>query len=472
MNRLLAWIQANRVLSALVLLAIAGHLVVRGIYEPENVDDPWTLSFLYNWLTRGVVVDVTFSNAYSSNGGQNGLEHFGKIQAFVYGSVLQFVDWNRNVAHAISSLLVLLSIPMWFQIAKRISNNSVPPVVFAICLFVAEPIVTAGNETRPDALAFLLLTGAVYATTLNRLFMAGLLSLLAFEVHPMGAISLLYSLAVFLSSKRLPVGLLSYGKAFIRYAAGASVGLAVYVLLHMDGIGTFLNATVSSNGSGFGRSLLMYAFNSNYFRHVPEAVLFGMALLAFVLTGLWRRERATTYLLLAATVSLLLFRRGNHHYMIYYAPVALLVGYAVLSRIRHWIVPVALFCTLMVAQYGIIAWRNSGFEINSYVEEMRRQVPPDGAPVVAEFNGWFAFYDREFYGAYFDDDSFFWSREEFSALNLSEFTLVDRLVAPFGASLGWRDVVLPTDMVCEPRGFFTLQQQDYGTFHCARDATP
>lgn len=216
----------------------------------------------------------------------------------------------------------------------------------------------------------------------------------------------------------------------------------------------------------------MYAFNSNYFRHVPEAVLFGLALLTFVLTGLWRRERTTTLLLLAATLSLLLFRRGNHHYMIYYAPVALLVGYAVLSRIRHWIVPVALFCTLMVAQYGIIAWRNSGFEINSYVEAMRRQVPPAGAPVVAEFNGWFAFYDRGFYGAYFDDDSFYMSREEFSALNLPEFILIDRLIAPYGASVGWRDVVLPMDMMCEPRSFFTLQGQDYGTFQCAKRATP
>ena len=472
MNRLLAWIQANRVLSALVLLAIAGHLVVRGVYEPENVDDPWTLSFLYNWLTSGVVVDVTFGNAYSRNGGQDGLEHFGKLQAFVYGSVLQFFDWNRNIAHVISSLLVLSSIPMWFHIVKRISQNSVPPVVFAVCLFVSEPIVSASNGARPEALAFLLLTGAVYATTLNRLFMGGLLSLLAFEVHPMGAIALPYSLAVVLSSKWLPEDTLSYGKAFVRYAAGASVGLAVYVALHLDDIGTFLSATVSSNGSEFGRSLLMYAFSANYFRHVPEAIAFGLALLTFVLTGLWRRERATTLLLLAATVSLLLFRRGNHHYMIYYAPVALLVGYAVLSRIRSWIVPVVLFCTLMVAQYGITAWRNSGFEINSYVEEMRRQVPPTGAPVVAEFNGWFAFYDRGFYGAYFDDDSFYMSREEFSALNLSEFILIDRLVAPYGASVGWRDVVLPTDMVCEPRSFFTLQGQDYGTFHCAKPATP
>jgi hypothetical protein len=472
MIRVLAWVQANRVLSALVLLAIAGHLVVRGVYEPENVDDPWTLSFLYNWLTSGVVEDVTFGNAYRSSGGQDGLEHFGKLQALVYGPVLQAFDWNRNVAHAISSLLVLSSIPMWFHIVKRISHNPVPPVVFAVCLFVSEPIVTASNETRPDALAFLLLTGAVYATALNRLFIAGLLSLLAFEVHPMGAISVLYSLAVFLSGKSLSVSMLSYGKAFVRYLAGASVGLAVYVALHLGDIGTFLSVAMSSNGSEFGKSLMMYAFNSNYLRHVPEAMLFGLALLTFVLTGLWRQERATTLLLLAATFSLLLFRRGNHHYMIYYAPVALLVGYAVLSRIRHWIVPVVLFCTLMVAQYGLTAWRNSGFEINSYVEEMRRQAPPTGASVVAEFNGWFAFYDRDFYGAYYDDESFYMSREKFSALNLSEFILIDRLLEPYGASVGWRDAVLPTDMVCEPRSFFTLQGQDYGTFYCAKPATP
>jgi hypothetical protein len=103
---------------------------------------------------------------------------------------------------------------------------------------------------------------------------------------------------------------------------------------------------------------------------------------------------------------------------------------------------------------------------------MRRQVPSDGVPVVSEFNGWFAFYDREFYGAYFDNDSYYFSPEEFSELALKEFYLVDRLVSPQGASVGWRDEVLPGGMTCAPRGFFALQGQNYGTFYCAARATP
>ena len=472
MSYVLNWLRSNRLLTALALLAVAGHLVVRGVYEPENVDDPWTLSFLYNWLTYGTVVDVTFGNATSGSGGQNGLEHFGKLQALLYGPVLEVTNWSRNVAHNISSLLIFLTIPMWWQIIRRISSNTVPAAVFALCLFVSEPIVTASNETRPDALAFFLVSGAVFATSRGSYFVAGLLSLLAFEVHPMGAISVLYSLAIYLSRTAQLNQAGTHVKALIQFSAGASIGIAVYVALHWDALGTFFGTVVSSNGSGFGKSLTMYAFNSNYFRHVPEAVVFTCALGVFFLSGLWRKDRATLFLLAASLISLLLFRYGNHHYMLYYAPIALLVGFTVLSKFKHWQVPVVLFFGLMISQYGILSWRNGGFDIDNYVEQMHQQVPSDEVPVVSEFNGWFAFYDREFYGAYFSNDSFYFSRKEFSELALTEFYLVDRLISPQGASVGWRDEVLPRGMTCAPRGFFALQGQNYGTFYCAARATP
>jgi hypothetical protein len=360
---------------------------------------------------------------------------------------------------------------MWWQIVKRILNNTVPAVVFALCLFVSEPIVTASNEARPDALAFFLVSGAVLATSRGSYFVAGLLSVLAFEVHPMGAISVLYSLAIYLSRTPQLNQAGTHVKALVQFFAGASIGIAVYVALHWDSLGTFFGTVVSSNGSGFGKSLTMYAFNSRFFRHVPEAAAFTCALGVFFLSGLWRKERATLFLLVASLISLLLFRRGNHHYMLYYAPIALLVGFTVLSKFKHWQVPVVLFFGLMVSQYGILSWRNAGFNIDTYVEQMRRQVPSDEVPVVSEFNGWFAFYDREFYGAYFDNNSYCFSRKEFSELTLTEFYLVDRLVSPKGATVGWRNKVLPAGIACAPRGFFALQGQNYGTFYCAARAT-
>ena len=152
--------------------------------------------------------------------------------------------------------------------------------------------------------------------------------------------------------------------------------------------------------------------------------------------------------------------------------VAMLVGVVVVVHYRKQLPAAALFFVLMLGQYGVTAWRNSGFDINQYVRVMRQMVPAGSAPIVAEYNAWFSFYDRQFYGSYKYDDAFYYDREEFNALGLAQFTLVDRLDAPQGSSVGWREQVMPQGYGCEPRAYFSIQGRDYGAYSCARVATP
>ena len=470
---LIAWVRANRWVTLLYLAAIAGHLVVRGVYDPANVDDPWTLSFIHTWLTNGVTDDYVFGNVISNNdGGQSGLEFFGKIQALIYGPALGLLDWNRNAAHVISAMFVAFSMPMWWRIAAHVAPRTNLPALFVACLIVAEPVVTASNEARPDALAFFLVTSSIYATVRAQYVAAGLLSVLAFEVHPMGAISVVYGLAAYFAQINRSLDSKQHLKSLVQLAGGWLIGASVYLLLHQDSIAGVAPLLSESNGGSIGKSLLMYTFDSFAFRHVPEALLFAVALIVFIGSGMWRRERGVTLLLIAAAISLVVFRRGNHHYMLYYTPIALLVGYVVVVHYRKQLPAALLLFALMLSQYGVTAWRNSGFDLDYYVREMRRQVPTGSAPVVAEYNAWFAFYDRTFYGSYKYDQSFYYNRKEFASLGLTEFILVDRLLSEHGPTLGWREKVLPLNISCEPRGFFTLQGRYYGTFHCSQGATP
>lgn len=473
LGALIGWVRVHRSVAALYVAAIAGHLAVRGVYDPNNVDDPWTLSFIYSWLTNGATGDFTFGNAISNgDGGQSGLQFFGKVQALIYGPILSLLDWNRNAAHTISALFVAASMPMWWRIVGAIEPRASVRALFVACLIVSEPIVTASNEARPDALTFFLMTSSLLAVTLRHYFAAGAISVLAFEVHPMGAISVLYGSAIYLHEKNRALVSREHLRNLFHSAGGLVAGSLIYVVLHQDSIAELPALLFSSNGSSFGKSLTMYTFNSFAFRHLPEAILFAGSLLVFIRSGLWRRERGLTLLLGAAFVSLAVLRRGNHHYMLYYAPIVLLVGVVVVVHYRKQLPAAALFFVLMLGQYGVTAWRNSGFDINQYVRVMRQMVPAGSTPIVAEYNAWFSFYDRQFYGSYKYDDAFYYDREEFNALGLAQFTLVDRLDAPQGSSVGWREQVMPQGYGCEPRAFFSIQGRDYGAYSCARVLTP
>ena len=288
----------------------------------------------------------------------------------------------------------------------------------------------------------------------------------------MGAISVVYGLAIYFARVYRGLDSKQHLKSLVQLAGGWLIGASVYLLLHRDSIAGIAPLLSDSIGGSIGKSLLMYTFDSFAYRHVPEALLFVAAMIAFIGSGMWRRERGVTLLLIAAAISLVVFRRGNHHYMLYYTPIALLVGYVVVVHYRKQLPTVLLFFTLMLSQYGVTAWRNGGFDLDYYVREMRHQVPAGSVPVVAEYNAWFAFYDRTFYGSYKYDQAFYYNRQEFASLGLTEFILVDRLLSQHGPTLGWREKVLPLNFSCEPRGFFTLQGRHYGTFHCSQGATP
>ncbi len=443
------------------------HLLVRGGYEPNNVDDPWTLSFLYNFFARGIETDITFGNTFGSTG-QSGVEHFGKIQALLYAPILSITDWNRNVAHTISLVLIIGALIAWYFSTLQISSNRSTALVFTLCLAITEPIIAASNTARPDALTFFLVSVAILAAIKRHPLLAGLTAALAIEVHPMGAMALLYVMAIYCANGRSDLAKKEIATIALKLALGFASGLAIYLLLHWPAALDTISVLSRSSGGAIGGSLLSYVFKSNYMRHVPEFVLFLLALVLFLWNKLYLRQPVIGWLLFFGAASLLIFQRSNHYYMLYYAPMFLLLWISVADFLKMRWKAVALLVVLMLSQYAVIAVRNSAFEVNEYVRELRAVVPSGSIPIVAEFNAWFAFYDREFYGNYYDDESYYFNRKEFTALNLSEFYLLDRLTPDGGASMGWRTKVLPASYACRELELFSLQGRSYGTYFCAK----
>lgn len=468
-KRLLLSIRSNWQIVLLALVALIAHFALRGIYKPNSVDEPWTLSFIRNYWGHGIETDISFGNQLTEQG-QNGLAHFGKIQALVYAPILSAADWDREIAHAISFMLIVLSVMLWYRIFSRVCGSRATAIVATLLVCISEPVIAAANSARPEALTFLLVSGAVLASLKRRHFIAGLCTALAVEVHPMGVTALIYIAAAHLSEHELSRAGRRLSGAALRTGAGVLAGALAYVVLHLGALMSLSDAIRSNNSGGIGASFVRYTFDSAYFRHVPEFLLFVAVLFVFLWRRLYRQHRLAVWSLVAAAGSMLILQRANHNYMIYYVPIFIFLLVLVADHLRKRWAAALLFFALMLPQYAITYAQNRYFDIGGYVLRMRSALPPAATPVVAEPNGWFAFYDREFYASYYNDESYFFGRERFAALDLSRFYLIDRLDKASGETLGWRTHVMPATYSCEEFERFTLQRRDYGVFLCLKQA--
>lgn len=395
---------------------VAQYALLNGIYRPENTDDAFSLSFLYNFHHRGVEIDDVFGNAYQLER-QNGVTLFGKLQAYLYGPILDLFGWSRVAAHAVSTSLILATALCWSAIVRRITSDSKLAMGFGLLLLWTEPVFAAANQARPDALTLLLSALSLYAIAVERPTLAGVLACAAVETHPMGAVAVTYVAAwtiLRINRDRRLTGAAPY---LGRLLLGALFGIAGYLALHWPSIGELVPVLTLNSGGAPGGFLYAFFFQTEYLRHIPELVLFLVAFASLLRFRELLEDRLLDTLLISGLIVVFLFRRENFQYAVYMYPLFIYVLLIMFRRIRKQWMPLVLYAVLLVPQYTFVYIRNHDFGIDEYLRAVTGAVPMDDLPVIGTPNAWFAFHERRFYAIEYRNEWLF-------DLDLAEFYLV------------------------------------------------
>jgi hypothetical protein len=380
--------------SALLLVAI--YLIVGGIYRPQNLDDGWTLSALYEYHLHGTAHDKIFGATLASEG-QDGVYHFAKIQAFIYGIILDVLGWTQSAGHTVSTLFIGLGALTWGIIAKRLTGRGGLAIATVMLLLFSEPLFGPANESRPEALTFFFASAAYALYLFDRPLLSGLLIGLAFEVHPAGLYAGLYvASAYFAQAAKSGLKNHIFSRPTALLLLGSLLGFSAYLLLHAEALSTLLQ-TFSQSNKGASNFLVAYFVKAKYLRHIPELIFFVVMLGVFVRGRLWRETQPLAWLLAISGLSLLVLHRGNIHYVLYlYAPL-MLISLWVADRYKRLYLTFSLFVMFYIAQYGAVYYLNHSYSFDAYTSAITSAVPDDDLTVVGTSNDWFIFKERSFY---------------------------------------------------------------------------
>jgi len=340
--------------SIVAIFVLAVYAIMFGNYRPHtSIDTQWSLSYSYNFCVKGIDTDPTFGAPFPI--GQGGTVAFGKLAAMVQCASLAPFNWSLVAANVLSVVGVVLSMVAIFAFLVGEGFSRLSAVTCCLTLAVTEPFVAMASQSRYDYITFLLAVCGLLLAARQQLVVAGLISVLAMEVHPIGIMGPIYLIAYELSRKIQTRQLRLEFDRVAKLVLGSTLGLAVYFILH-PGILTLL-AAVSRNptelNNGAGHFLYGYFFGQKLYRHLPELAVF----VACLLVHIWRRDYVQWPFPLVASLATLLvgflIPHGNFYYTpFWYFPSFLLVFMTVSVAWRAVAVPVFVL-VLFVPQYAV-----------------------------------------------------------------------------------------------------------------------
>jgi len=338
----------------IAVIVVAMYAIMFGNYRPHTaIDTQWYLSYSYNFCMKGLDTDATFGAAFPV--GHGGTVAFGKLAAIVQCAALAPFNWSLVAANVLSVVGVVLSMAaiVVFLIGEGFSRLGA--VTCCLALAATEPFLAMANQSKYEYVTFLLAVCGLLLAARRHLLLAGLISVLALEVQPIGIMGPIYLIAYELSrmiqTRRLR---LEFDRAS-ELLLGSIFGLAVYFILHPS-ILTLL-AAVSRNpaelNNGAGHFLYGYFFGQRLYRHLPELAVF----IACLLVHVWRRDYLQWPFPAVASLATLfmgfLLPHGNMFYTpFWYFPSFLLVFLTVSRAWRAVAVP-ALVLVLFLPQYAV-----------------------------------------------------------------------------------------------------------------------
>ncbi len=422
-----------------IIVILGGYAAVHGRLNVHYLDDAWSTSFAYQFVRHGITEDVIFRPP-----GTLSLV-FGKTQAYVYALFLQPTGWTRSHVHWVSTLLVFASAATWNRIGRAMGLLPEPATLLGLSLLLFQVSMQAANLARPDGLTLLLMSLSLLAFVRERMFLAGLLALIAFENHPIGLTVCFYGLgwAIHARASLFPDARTTWRRlAFL--ALGGLCGLAWFLFAN--------RATLSLHNLGFlfgdvhqfgEEKRNEWTYLHYYFKHcAPFEWLFFLAALAVYLARrLWRNDASPLWILALVLASALLARRQNGLYaLLAYPAFALVCVHALQRTIMLRLAFLALLLSFAWRTHQTWQERRS-YHFEQTLDRVVATVPRDGLPVVGLCDFWFGFQERRFIPSAY--------QAPLSSLDLPAFYLVDSKIKPTGfqhlrpeIEAGWRGTTI------------------------------
>jgi hypothetical protein len=274
-------------------------------------------------------------------------------------------------------------------------------VTCCLALAATEPIVAMANQSKYEYITFLFAVSGLLLAARRQLFLAGLISVLAIEVQPIGIMAPIYLIAYELSRM---IQMRRYRIEFDRVAKlglGGLLGVAVYFVLHphiLASLASSANATVNQGSIHF---LYSYFFEARLYRHLPEFAVF----VACFLIHIWHRDYMQWPFPIVASVATLLIGFALVHHNYFYAPFwyfpAFLVVFMTVSAAWRAIVLPALVLVLFVPQYAVGYIEGHKYARQDELEVARSAIADRGtdlshAHIYGDFIFWPVFKDLSF----------------------------------------------------------------------------
>jgi hypothetical protein len=364
-----------------------------------SIDTEFYLSFSYNYCIKGIDTDVSFGSSFPF--GQGGTVAFGKLAAIVQCAALTPFNWSLVAANVLSVTGVVLSMAVIFAFLVNEGFSRFGALTFCLALAATEPFVAMANQSKYEYITFLLAVCGLALAARRQLLLAGLISVLAIEVQPIGIMAPIYLIAYELHRIFQTHG---YRVEFARVGKlvlGGMLGLSVYFVLHPD-IRTLLAASSDSARWDYNSHYLSgYFFQQRLYRHLPELVIFVTCLLVYI----WRRDYMQWPFPIIASLATLfvgfLLPHGNMYYVpFWYFPSFLLVFLTIRNTWRPVVLPV-LVLVLFVPQYAVAYIWAHKYAGQSELQVARSIIDARGtdlkhAHIFGDFIFWPAFKDLSF----------------------------------------------------------------------------
>jgi hypothetical protein len=384
-------------------------------YRPNDVDDGWSLSYLYNYFYKGITTDLNFGDPF------NGVQFFGKFHALLVAFILELLGWTRTNGHLLSIFFMGTALVLWFFILRSLGYSRTLALSFLFTASLLDPFFTAATSTRLEAFEFLLITLAMTAFLLRWWMASMLITWLAIESHPIGVMAFFYMGAAWAASpslrsafqKRLPLNL-------IKISFGFFTGACSFTLLHYEVLTQIPGLLFQKNLPGHIKSygpLFDYFFLTKYLRHLPELLLFATALILFLRKRIYLQEKFTWLFLISMAAAALLIRRPNFHYALFLYPSLLLLLLSTAEALKRLPLILLGLWLFLVPQYFLAYVQNRSYDFQKQVRTLSATIPDDPLPVLANANEWFAFYHRPYYYYNYLGD--------YRKLELKEFYLIE-----------------------------------------------
>jgi hypothetical protein len=277
---------------------------------------------------------------------------FGKLAAIAQCAVLAPFNWSLVAANLLSVAGVVLTMGAIFAF---LVDQGLEAVICCLGLAATEPFVAMANQSKYEYITFLLAMCGLLLAARRHLFLAGLISVLAIEVQPIGIMAPIYLIA-FELSRMIQAGRHSLElDRVVKMVLGGVLGLAIYFVLHPRILGLLAGFPnpVEWGKEGSIHFLYGYFFEARLYRHLPELAVFAVCLVVHI----WRRDYLRWPFPIIA--SLATFFSGfliSHHNGFYapfwYFPSFLLVFLTISIAWRAILVPVFVL-VLLAPQYAV-----------------------------------------------------------------------------------------------------------------------